>query len=518
MDVRQYGSAQPFYEKLPNEFPNVVDEFDTARLKTYALYEDFYKNNPESFKIIIRGEDDEGNEVYVPTAKTVINTTCRYLGKDFKYLLSSETSNLTAWLEPWWKRQAVELKHASNKRWGLIRGDELWYIKVDDEAEPGEKIDLLELNPANYFPIVDPMDEQRITGCYIVDEVQKPGAKTGTMCARRQSYKYSDPDDENKTEILYEVDLFELGKWDDRKPEDKKKTDHIRNLVKERVLDAKIDHLPVYHIKPYSDQNALFGTSELAGSETLMNAINQSYSDEDLAMAVRGLGVWSTDSGPPTDDLGRPVEWEISPARVIERDQGTSFDLVTGVATVQPSQEHIKFAQEAIKQGTGTPEIAVGMQDVASQISGIALKLHFDPMVARVQEMHLERIGKLDQMWHDLIHKWLPAYENISVAEGFEMTTQYGDPMPKDTDAIFDKILQLWEAKLISAKTAIKKLNEIGWDIDEADFEAAVEDAKKVAESADPFGAQMAQEAGTPDGATGGAPPTNGRIPAAAGR
>lgn len=518
MDVRQYGSAKPFYEKLDNnEFPNISDPFDNARAKTYALYEDLYRNNPESFQIIIRGEDDEGNEVYVGTAKTVINTTCRYLGKGFKYQLSSDDKGLKKWLEPWWKRQAIELKHASNKRWGLVRGDELWFLRADSEAKEGERIELLELDPANYFPIVDEMDETHIKGCYIVDLVQEPGEAKGTMCARRQSYKYIDPDDENKGTIEYREDLYKLGKWDDRysDPKDpgKDKTEHIKTLTEPKRLPEEIDHLPVYHIKPYSDQNAVFGTSELAGSETLMVAINQSYSDEDLAMAVRGLGVWSTDSGPPTDDLGRPTEWEISPARVVERDQGTSFDLVTGVPTVEPSQSHIRYAQEAIQRATGTPEVAVGMQDVVSQISGVALKLHFDPMVARVHEMHLERTGKLDQMWHDLIHKWLPAYESISLGKTLTMTTSYEDPMPVDVDAEMERILKLWEAKLISGKTAIKMLNErCGLELEDGEFEKAVKDAEKVAKSADPFGAQMAEEKNTPDDAPG-APATNGRAP-----
>lgn len=520
MDVRQYASAKPFYDKLDNEFPNIPDEFDQARAKTYALYEDFVKNNPEAFQIIIRGEDEEGNEVYVPTAKTIINTTCRYLGKGFKYQIEGGVSaGFKTWLEDWWKRQAIELKHASNKRWGLVRGDELWFLKADDSAEPGERIELLELDPANYFPILDELDDTHIKGCYIVDLVQEPGEARGKMCARRQSYKYVDPDDENEGTIEYECSLYKLGKWDDRYPKEagaakKDQLEHIQTLVEAKILPKEIDHLPVYHIKPYSDQNAVFGTSELAGSETLLNAINQSYSDEDLAMAIRGLGVWSTDSGPPTDDMGHPVEWEISPARVVERDQGTSFDLVTGVATVQPSQEHIKFAQEAVKQGTGTPEIAVGMQDVASQISGVALKLHFDPMIARVQEMELERKGKIDQMFHDLIHKWLPGYESqISVPDKAKMTVSYDDPMPVDIDAEFTRITQLWETKLISGKTAIKLLNErCGYDLEEGEFDKAVKDAEKVAKSADPFGAQMGQEKTEPD-AGAGAPSKNNGAP-----
>lgn len=534
MDVRQYASAKLFLEKLTDSFPNVVSQFDQTRLKAYAFYEDLYKGNAESYKVLIRGDDEEGNEVYIPSAKKVVNTTSRFLGVDLSYELEPKSDEFKKWMDDFWDREAIRAKHESNKRWGLVRGDELWWIIADKSRKPGERISIEELKPNQYFPIVDDNDETRLLGIHIVDEVIDPRDEHKVQkVARRQTYRYVDvdPDDVDDADdadqevttssrIEYSEGLYELGRWDDRKP------DNLVELIEDGelrkfLLPPQITKLPVYHIRNDPDQNEIFGQSECTGIETLINAINQTMSDEDLTLAIRGLGIWSTDSGPPLDEFGRPTVWEISPARMIEREQGSKIELISGVVSIDPTQGHIEYAEKAIQQGVGVPDIAAGVVDVQIAESGIALKLQLNPILAKNKEKEMERKAKLDQMWHDLIHMWIPAYEpEVKVPDGIKMKTVYGDPMPRNVDKEFERILSLFEAKLISAKTAIKMLNErCGMDIDENDFEQALEDAKKIGEASDPIGSRMAQEkmSGDNDESGNGDPGSNGRVPSGVG-
>lgn len=498
-DVRQYGSAKTLLDKLAYTPANAYSDFDKTRLRVYALTEDLYNNSMESFRVIVRTDDDEEDrptEIYVPNARKIVEATSRFLGVDFGYELSASNTKLEAYLTSFWEREAVSAKFVSQKRWGLVRGDQLWMISAKADKDEWDRLSLHEIDPSTYFPIEDPDDPKRIIGCYLVDEWQCPGKPKGEMCARVQKWLRVPLEDEQGPlgeVIQYSSGLYETGKWDEREmaAKDIKLIQEIRSPV---LLPDPIDKLPIYHVRIRPPQNGKFGRSLISGVETLFTSVNQAASDEDLSLAVAGLGFYMTDGGPPRDSAGNIIEWEIGPLRVVEVGQGKNFQRVSGVASVEPSQKHIEYLEGAIGEGTGVPDIAVGVVDTAVAESGISLSFKLGPILAGNAEIELEMRAVLNQMWHDLIHKWIPAYEEIDVPDGIEMLTVFGDPRPKDNDKRFEQILMLVEAKLMSPKTAIKELNKIGWDIDENDFDAAVEASKKIAQASDPFSSMMAGE------------------------
>ena len=56
----QYASIQPFIKTAPENLSGSPE--DILRIQAYEVYEDFYHNRPETFKVMLRGEDDEQAE------------------------------------------------------------------------------------------------------------------------------------------------------------------------------------------------------------------------------------------------------------------------------------------------------------------------------------------------------------------------------------------------------------------------------------------------------------------------
>ena len=83
-NIAMYGSS-----KIPGvpqgSFPNAISAFDKARMRTYKLMEDLYWTNTEDYKVVLRGQDAEGNDqnrpVYVHKAQKILEGKLGYLCK-----------------------------------------------------------------------------------------------------------------------------------------------------------------------------------------------------------------------------------------------------------------------------------------------------------------------------------------------------------------------------------------------------------------------------------------------------
>jgi len=231
------------------------------------------------------------------------------------------------------------------------------------------------------------------------------------------------------------------------------------------------------------------------GLERLFAAINQGISDEELSLALDGLGVYFTTSGAPVDDDGNETNWNIGPGKVIEGDSESDFKRVSGVSSVAAMQDHLKYIMSEAQRASGTPDIAVGNVNVTVAESGIALALHLAPVLAKNAEKEVEMLGVYDQMFYDLLHMWMATYESVSAVEGLEVVSIVGDPLPTDQSAEMEKIIKLYAAKLISLPTAVDMLGKIGFEVDPDEAAMVLESSMAAAEAADPFGARLADEA-----------------------
>lgn len=504
----QYASAKPFFDRAPSNSSNLTGSpEDIDRLKAYALYEDFYYNRPETFRVFIRGEDEDQQEIYIPSAKKMVEAMNRFLAKEYNYVVSPSSGDeasqneIVLRLGNLAKREKLIAKFSNQKRMGLVRGDACFYVTADPSKPQHSRISVNELNPGNYFPIKDPNSKSRILGCHIVEVIHDPREKddkTKTI-AKRQTYlkagvnfnatsgQYEEVPGAGALQgIFYSVTHWELGKWDDRNM----KADDLKQVTGGTIPDvptmqlaAPINTLPIYHWKNTRiGEDTLFGLSELAGIESLIAAINQSMSDEDLTLVLQGLGIYVTDSKPPVNADGTQADWEIGPGRVAEVAEGRKFDRVTGVSSVAPFLDHVNALKEGMQEGNGIPDIAAGKVDVTVAESGISLALQLAPIIASAQEKEQEILSTMDHLLYDIVYQWFPAYEQILV-EDIVVSSAVGDAMPVNREARIQEILLLFTSNLITIAMAQAELAKFGYNFAAGDDKQVLREAAALAQA-----------------------------------
>lgn len=503
IDSRQYDSATDFISdvgKFTKLMGNIVADDDKVRLKAYMIYEDMYHNRPEHIRITLRSDDEDSVQIYMPSAKKCIEAVNRYLAVGWKIQPDPAFQNnpeqaqqVAVFMDKLFKRERLKSKFAQMKRYMLIKGDALLHIIGDQSKPAGRRISICELKPEHYFPIENG-DGDRI-GCHIVDIIPNPKSTfklqhyNAKEIVRRQTYrKKLDPLGNPTGVITSELVLCEIGRWDDRVLL-KNDIKIIETIRKEYNLPPAIRNIPVYHWTNTPPPGSSFGISELAGVESIINAINQAMTDEDLTLIMQGLGVYWTDAAPPLNESGEEVEWEISPRSVVQVASGGQFARVSGITTVQPFGDHIKALDEAMQQALGVPDIALGIVDTTVAESGIALQLKLGPLIAKNQEKELDLLDVSDQFIYDLIAGWFVAYEKL-VTVGVQFINHFDDAMPKNRSKDLSDLLTLWGQATNTLPVAFfyKQLNDImGWELDyNTDFELALQDAQRIVMASSP--------------------------------
>lgn len=461
-DFTQWSNAQPYL----GEMPSWLNGDEATRVASYQKYEEIYWNVPETFKVVQRGSED--SPIYIPSARKIIEATNRFYGVGFDYTISggseSDRDAVSLAMRTLFRRERFFSKYNSMKRFGLVRGDSLWHIIADENKPETRRISIHELSPANYFPIYDPDDIDTITGVHIAGIIKDD---KGVDIVRRQTYrKVLDNNGTPTGRITSELATFEVSNWDDRNLQQEAKEPELKmieQLVPPFELPEQITSIPVYHIRNQYQGGYLYGSSEIRGIERVIAAINQGISDEELTLALDGLGVYTSTA--PEPDGG----WVLGPGSVVELDG--ELKRVNGVGTVRPSQDHLGYLDRSLKEASGTPDIAVGRVDVSIAESGIALQFQMSPILAKNVEKETELLAVHDHMFFDLTRGWLAAFEGLTAGGQITIEPRVGDPMPVDRKAVLAEVVQLVDARLVSPEYARTILTEkLGYEFpDEMD-------------------------------------------------
>jgi hypothetical protein len=541
IDIRQYDSAIDFirddlrYSRL---IANLSSYDDRIRLKAYMLYDDMYYNRPEHIRITLRGagntipsvappqgigfgesgvtspeyfDGEDSVEIYIPSGKKVIEAVHRFLGvgwrviPDPEFPVSPNTDGVATYIKNLFKRERMDAKFAEVKRYMLIKGDALLHITADPRRPQGQRISIHHVRAEHFFPIEDP--QGAYLGCHLVDIINNPNNTpaleqyTGKQVVRRQTYRRELDDTGFPTgRITSELGYYKIGGWDDRVLPETERIP-IQIVYEPFYLPPEINQIPVYHWKNMPPPGSTFGTSELAGVESVITAINQAMSDEDLTLIMQGLGVYWTDASPPLDPSGNEVEWEISPRSVVQVASGGQFGRVSGITTVQPFGDHVNALDEALQQALAVPDIAVGVVDVTTAESGIALQLKLGPLIAKNAEKELDLLNVGDQFLYDLINGWAVAYEDLTV-DGVVFITMFDDPMPKNKTKDLQDLLSIWAQapNIMPVNWFYEQLNLImGYKLDpKTDFQQALKDAQEIAQAIAPPAPPMPDQSQEP--------------------
>jgi hypothetical protein len=441
--VTPYSTVAPFFTAEPGAIP----EEHLERIQAYETFERIYWSVPRTFTISMRGTNDK--PIYIPNARAIVNETTHYLLKGLSITSVQEAEGgepktgegtLDFALKQFMKRERFLAKFMTAKLSGVTRGDWIIHLTADPDKQEGQRLSVNSVDPAAYFPEYEDDDIDRVSAVNLVEHIV--GGEDGKDYIKRLRYEYADPEEEvleNRT-VLRTEQILEVQDWFD--PE---KAAVVQTTLPTEALEDGITTIPVYHFKNIDWQGDPFGRSELTGFEALQSSINQTISDEELALALMGLGVYATDAPTPTDDNGEELGWELSPGMVEELPSGAYFKKVEGINTVTPNQDHLKFLIESMYEGSGT--FRTGSVDVQLAESGVALALRFSPTMAKLESRDLDGTSKLEQFWYDWKF-WYRAYEGQDFTEQ-EIAVALGQKLPTNRVEVLNELNNMLDRQVI---------------------------------------------------------------------
>lgn len=478
--------------------PTWLNPDDAARLAAYELYDDIYWNAERTFELAWRGTND--NPLYLPTGRIICNTINRYVGKGWNWAVNpdfgSDTEKKTAALAftQLFKRERMSSKFNANKLSGIRKGDWCWYITADPEKPEGSRISIQSLDPANYFPIRDADDPERIMGVDIVEKV----VLNETEVIKRQRYLKTDhPEHPNSTnvpggDISYQVDTFELDGWEGLEDAPTRVNEGWNEAP---IILSGITTLPVYHIRNMEEPGEFWGSSELRGIERLFAGVNQTISDQELTLALQGLGMYVTDAGAPVNEEGEEMPWNLGPGEVVEVGTGKKFDRIRGIDNIDQSIKHLELLQDQAFRVSGASDVAQGQVDVKVAESGIALRLRMGPIIEAAELRDEPLIATMDQMLYDLQTMWLPVYERINLANVVVEST-VGEKLPQDKAARFKMLMDGYNAipPLWSGQYVRDQCRSMGYDIPMNMLQEIMDEQAAIMEFSDPYSGRVEEE------------------------
>lgn len=476
-----YSTLAQLFTVLPSWVPLAEQE----RIASYQIYEDLYWNNPDSVRLTVR--DTDGEPIYVPAARTIVDTLNRYVGTglDFQVdpLFGSPASQALAQqaFTDLFRREAFKSEFQGNKRFGLVRGVWIWHVFADPRKPAGSRISVKAVDPGSWFPVYDDDDPQRLRRVHLAEQYVTEG---GDLRVKRLTYEYIDnANPALPRAIQVSEGIFEMEDWNLR-------LDAETVTIPPTILPVQIPAIPVYPIRNGNEPGNPYGSSALRGFERIMAAISQSVTDEEITLALMGLGIYATDGGSPIDEDGEETDWVISPGTVLENANG--FKRVDGVTSVQPYGDHVDRLERFLKEASATPDAAIGKVDAAIAESGIALRLQLGPMLAKAEEADQEIVDKHTQLFHDL-RFWLQVYEGIQIADCVVLPV-LGEKIPPNKKEIIEETLLLVDAGLMSRATARRRLAAVGILFDPKE-DALIQAEQAAVEPVDPEGDRAAVEA-----------------------
>lgn len=495
-DFDPYSTVKPLLGSLPAW---IADPQEQRRIAAYAVYEAIYWCVPDTFKLVSRGQEDK--PIYVPSGRAIVETTHRYLAADMTVVpdpqFGTDADKLLA-TQVWTdlaRRERFYSRFNANKRHGIMRGDWVFHLYADPLREAGARLSIFGVDPGSCFPIYNPENIDEIIGWHIAEQfLDNDGETYIRRLTYRKATEKGGPSPINVTDELYEVDEWGGPGMDQDAPK------LIRALQPPHTLPSPIDQLPIYLIPNFDTPGMIWGSSEMRGMERIMAALNQSISDEELAIALGGLGVFWTDAGTPVDEDGNETDWDLSPARMVELPDGKKLGRVGELKDVGPSQEHLKYLHQVIDEVMGHSPAAKGTVDVSSEIAGISLLIQLGPLLARIDEKEQTVTDVTTNMLFDLA-KWYVAYEGTAFNSLMEVTRwipQYGPKIPLNTAQAITDLITLTKEGVISYKYMRTKLRSMGFEDmpDDAVMEAEIlkEKTARAAIAQDAFGARATGE------------------------
>lgn len=463
-DFTPYSSIKPFLGTLSTLYP----EDHRDRIASYEKYDEMYWNEDTQFQLRMLENEQP---IYIPNARTVVDTTSHYLLKGLKVVVKDpevqkETQLL---LDTFLKREEFHSRFHTAKHAGVARGDFVFHLTADPLKVEGSRLSLNSVHPGLVIPEYDPDNVDRLLRVHLVDQVEDPDDKTKFL-VKKLTYEYEGEGVSRK--VMREEATYELDPaWYSDNPKVKQTT------ITRAALPDPITTIPVYWFKNISWESQQFGSSELRGFPKLLMGVSQATTDQQMALALEGLGVYATDSGRPVDETGKEVDWMVAPGKVMEVATGGYFRRVEGVGSLKPSMDHINYLESKMREAGGLSDVALGRVDVQTAQSGIALAIKFLPTMAKIEERDQAGVERLGQLFFDW-KAWMAAYENKHFADDDEILIEIGEKLPEDRTAAVNELNNMLDRSIISKAYYRAKMQKLGYVFPD-DMAAQIEEEKR---------------------------------------
>ena len=461
LDYTQWSSIKPLVPASVTAGLNWIPEEDRLRIAAYMKYDQMYWNDPLQFALrVLDGEQP----LYIPNARTVVDTTAHYIMKGLELTCTNTTTKQA--LDEFLKREVFYSRFDAAKTAGVARGDYIFHMTADPRKIQGSRISLVSVDPSSVFPIYDPDLPGKMIGCHIAVQWQDEDDPTKTLL-RRLTYRVEQNETGEQRRISREESLFELENGFGQGGKAKK----VKTIIPFGYLDPRITVIPVYWFKNRDWEGEDFGSSELRGLEFMLQTISQGATDVSASLALEGLGVYATDGGRPVDETGAEADWEVSPGKVMEVPQGSYFRRVEGVTSITPAVDQIKYLEAKINHAVGLSDVALGTVEAAVAESGIALAIKFMPTMAKIETRDRAGIDKLTQMFFDW-KTWHGVFEGQQL-EG-DIVPAIGEKLPMNSTERVNELNNMFDRKIISKQYYRDEMTKLGYEFPK-DIESQVE-------------------------------------------
>ncbi|MBE4761734.1 hypothetical protein [Streptomyces caniscabiei] len=252
-------------------------------------------------------------------------------------------------------------------------------------------------------------------------------------------------------------------------------------------LDMLIDFLPIIHVPntvPAAGEH--WGQSSLAKVLQVFDELSGSDTDSSRASATTGSPILAI-SGKA---LNGQQQYTAGPGMVLTLGDGGSITSVDTSANLAELRGHRKDLRDQAAAAARIPAVALGMGDPAQFDSGYQLELALGPLDSLISAMRLAR-DHADRLLPKFVQRLFQAGQHpdwIGLPVLPAKLTR-GAYTPTDKAAVLEEVTKARTAGLISLETAIRRLQEIGWPVDDIEQEIkqidsrAFEDARMLADA-----------------------------------
>lgn len=419
--------------------------------------------------------------------------------------LAEQAAERQEMLEQWAEDERMIIKVIGAERKANRLGDTVYALTWSSKRSRPR---LRTYDPAAYFPVLDDVDEEFPSKVHLAWEIEDPD-DANKLKVRRITYELKDiepeegtetgwpegvtfnevegkagvqlpwnPPDQPATQLCYISD----GTWDidvsNRGLDDFDESKATWALSEDgevlRDLRTSYDFIPVVHVPNTEEDEEHFGVASIMRVVQLLDDLANCDTNTVDAAANSGFPAigFEGGAGPELDEEGE-IKGGWGPGSFLHNPNGKISMLSTADA-LQPLSELKDDLLDRLSVNARTPATALGRIKPNAQESGIHLSLSWGPLRSLVSQMRLGRKGKYSLLLKMVQRMFMldgqiePGPDNILDAE-----VVFGSFLPTDTDAEIDRIIKLFTAKppLLSRRTAISMLMELGVSIDDADEE-----------------------------------------------